>query len=208
MESCPECGSEVINTHNQSVCGKCGLVIHENKYTTVIPVGTVNTPPNSFSYGKGMGGTIQEKGLFALIGKDRVKPWKCPNCKKEFNDMPQRAQLLKYASETNDHPRIASIIKLGKQRARQFGFGEEIKSPRTVMFRQFLGDRLRDVGSLVVFRSSRLPTSDLVDVCFALALKDFYGEEKYREVESRLALNANDLEDFGFLYKVTRRRNH
>jgi len=119
--------------------------------------------------------------------------------------MPQRAQLLFYASQTNDHPRIASMIKLGKQRARQFGLGEEIKNERAIMFRQFFGDRIRDVGSLVVLRSSRLSTPLLVDVCFALALKDFYGDQKYQEVQSRLALDPSDLEEFGFLYKVTKK---
>ena len=97
------------------------------------------------------------------------------------------------------------MIKLGKQRAREFGLGEEIKGDRAMMFRQFFGDRLRDVGSLIVLRSTRLSTPILVDVCFALALKDFYGEQRYEEVKTRLALDMNELEEFGFLYKVTKK---
>ena len=62
MEQCPECGNEVTSRDNQLVCEKCGLVVHENKYSAAIPVGTTNTPPNSFSYGRGMGGTIQREG--------------------------------------------------------------------------------------------------------------------------------------------------
>lgn len=190
---CPDCVEPFTREGLELVCLKCGLVGERVDYSSVIPFGSFQSMPlNALEYGKGLGGTLQEKGVWCVLAHG-------PN---GIKDLPIRARQTIILTTKFDHPRISSLLHAAQNRLRQLGLGQDVKSLKVINFRNYLGQMIRGVGSFLVVQNWRASNRKIADACIVLSVGKLFGEQKYQEVMRKLELDEGFVEKVSILEKM------
>ncbi len=191
--TCPDCLEPFTRKGTELVCPQCGLVGERVDYSSVIPFGPDQSMPlNMLEHGKGLGGTLQEKGVWCVLAHG-------PN---GIKDMPIRARQTIILTTKFDHPRISSLLHAAQNRVRQLGLGQDVKSMKVIYFRNYLGQMIRGVGSFLVVQNWRASNRKMADACIALCIQKLFGEQKYQEVMKRLDVDEAFVEKVAILEKM------
>lgn len=189
---CPLCAGEiktrVVQEGHTKVCVTCGL---EPKLfsTRHIPSLTAYTPSNKMSYGDGRGGTLQRKGTFQVLCQQQ-------GVVNAARHIAQVNMLVK----TVDHPKIMTLLRYGSQRMKEWFPNQSHSDPRSVAFSNILGERLRQIGSHYLATRQRRGLKHTADACFALTLKEMYGDEHFNEAVEKFGVTPEYLEKVARLY--------
>ena len=166
---CPECLGNLTVKDSEKVCVKCGLVCGR-VFQARIPFNETRTPTNLLAFGKNLGGTIQTKGIWALLANE-----------KNNKHLPLRARFLSIMAHTTDHPKIARMLQVGSELCEtrfNFNLGDytveiyfgDHTNPENIKFTNLPGKIIRRVGAYVVLANTRFGLRKIAKACFILAL--------------------------------------
>jgi len=191
---CPDCGIGKLERHDPDiVCVNCGFVVENENYSTQIPFGTENSPGNPLHEGKGLGGTLQERGTWCLLAKQQG-----------IEDLPIRARHTTIMMSRNEHPRLASLLKFGAKRTREFGIPPTPAKPKDIMINHIYGDMLRSIGALYVVKGWKFHNEVIADPCFALTVKIVLGDTAFEKVKADLHIEDSRLGQIQLLHSVVK----
>lgn len=174
--ACMECGGKLARDPEtrELVCTDCGRVWGREVLEERIPFGEDTddghseshwNPGSDLSDAHGLGtcqgskppGKPASRQSFAILGKTVDKPVriKCPHCKNvfEWNNLPLRAQQTTMIVEKYEHPKIGTLLRFGRQRAKEWGY--DVASDRSHVFKNQYGEIVRIVGERIVDRGLR-----------------------------------------------------
>jgi hypothetical protein len=202
---CPECtkaflekamseAGRLVHKDADIVCTSCGLVTSQVvNAPQSIPFGQYREPENRLDFGGGLGQTLSEKNLWVVLAKAMRKPYKCPSCGFENNDLPIRAQLIKNLCRF-EHPKILTLLDLGSKRLEEWGFGDR-KNKKNAVVSNYYGKMLRHLGAFMALSKDRVRPSKVADACFALCMHDLFGRNKFFEAMQKLDVNPKLYEE-------------
>lgn len=161
---CPICIEKGEISHLQTrmgetICIKCGYVAENISYDQHIPYGQTRTPTNQLAFGRGQGNTLGRKGLFYVLAHGIGQ-----------KDLPLRAKQIGIITQKLDHPKITTMLRLGRKRCHEWGFDDH-KQPKNILFSNYLGRMLRKIGADIILTGTQTRLGELVDACFVLSLK-------------------------------------
>jgi hypothetical protein len=200
---CPECLGPLDVRDNELVCMQCGVVLNRYNLSNMVVFGHENTPVNNLAFGKGQGDTLQLKGLWCVLAKSSKASFKCPKCGAELNDLPLRAQQISIITSKWEHPKILSLLRFGRSRCEEWGFGDK-KSSKGILFSNYFGRILRKVGAYLIIANVRFSMCKIADACFVLCIRDLVGEQKYREAVQKLNVDSELLREMEAVYEVVK----
>lgn len=177
---CPECGSNIERRQGELVCVDCGLCFPSYSPADHIPFNEGRSPSNSLASGKNLGGTLQEKGMFCVLAHTTGT-----------EDLPVRMHHLRTIVHTNEHPKIIRMLGLGRKRALEWKIDSNTDLYAVIW--DCFGTRLRDLGAYFVLRGLHAQLSKVVDGCFALTVRDFFGNEAYGKAIRELKIDSECL---------------
>jgi hypothetical protein len=188
---CPLCAengnlSFLTTRQNETVCTLCGYVPPQYNHVCEVPFGFAGSPMNLLSPGKGLGGTLQEKGTFCVLAHSDAY-------RDNAEHLPMSAKFIRILTSKLEHPKIMTLMKLGRQRCAEMGFSEHDK--RFIGFRNQYGAIVRKVGKSLVIANVRVNMRKVADACLALSFKKSQGETAYIDACARLNVDANVLKD-------------
>jgi len=189
---CPECFSDLIKSSDlETVCSHCGITVPSFNFHQKderVWIGRRSKPVNQLAYGKDLGGTLQLKGMWCVIAKANGNL-----------DLPLRARQVSLIIEKCDHPKIMSLLRLGRGRAHEWGYNDH-KKRANILFSNYLGEILRKVGAFLIVQNLRFHLGAVVDACFALALKRLKGEEEFKRAVTTLEIEEDLLRQVKQIY--------
>ena len=116
---CPEClSSRTVEDPEtgEVICRSCGYVIEKLPSLDFrLPFGTTYALESPLAVGKSLGGTITRQGLYKILAKSAAGT----------EDLGIRARHIRIITETNDPPRLASILKKGSNLIKEYGLENE-----------------------------------------------------------------------------------
>jgi uncharacterized Zn finger protein (UPF0148 family) len=215
---CPDCADHpyLIGRDSDLVCPKCGLVVGEDsKEEQSIPFSSESAdsghsedhfnPGIESADGNGLGSDTQARKQghsasrlsYAVLSKFVDKPTviMCPHCERKFemNDLPLRAQHMTTITEQYEHPKIKSILRLGRTLMKDLGYDQP--TPLTLLLKRQVGSIERIVGQKLIDRNVRVNLRQVVASCVLVAVKITFGEERYEEIYEKLKPNDEILKD-------------
>lgn len=195
---CPECAEddrlcELKRKDGETVCPICGVVWKNEQFSNIIPFGDATKPVNLLAEGKGLGGTLQERGLFCLLAKQSATG---------IQDLPIRARHTMIITSKHEHPRLASLLKFGNRRCKEYGLADHATKPKDFLIKNMYGEMLRTIGSYYVVRGLRFDTQMIADGCFALTVKAILGQSDFEETKQHLHLQEAVINQIQLLYEV------
>jgi len=199
---CPECFSNLIKRSTdlglveamETVCSCCGFVVPSYARTFFQKdertwIGQ-HKPVNNLAYGKGLGGTLHLKGMWCVLAKGNGN-----------KDLPLRARQISLITERSEHPKLMSLLKLGRGRMHEWGYDDH-KNRANIFFSNYLGEILRNVGAFLIVRNLRFHLSAFADACFALCLKELKGEEEFKRAVETLEVPEDLLHQVKQIYEL------
>ncbi len=193
---CPECAqkgelNELTKKDGETVCPTCGVVWKNEQFSNRIPFGFSNKPVNLLAEGKGLGGTLQERGMFCVLATQSPTG---------IQDLPIRAMHTRTITSKHEHPRLANLLKFGNRRCKEFGIPDYATKPKDILIKNVFGEMLRTVGGYYVARGLRINTQVIGDGCFVLTLKTVLGESDFKKAKQDLALCDTVIDQIELLY--------
>lgn len=195
---CPECAekgelNELTRKDGETVCTVCGVVWKNEQFSSRIPFGFSNKPVNLLAEGKGLGGTLQERGMFCVLATQSPTG---------IQDLPIRAMHTRTITSKHEHPRLATLLKFGNRRCKEFGIPDYATKPKDILIKNVFGEMLRTVGGYYVVKGLRVNTRMIGDGCFALAIKTVLGESEFEKAKRDLCLEDIVIKQIQLLYEV------
>ena len=196
---CPCCLEEnqisfLDRRNGETVCVECGYVPPEHLYSSNLPFGYAGSPVNSLAYGNGLGDTLGDKGTFCVLAHSSAYD-------ADKKNLPMSARFIKIMTSKKEHPKILSLLKMGRNNIVQWGFTNH-KATDQVLFSNYLGNMLRSVGSYIILKNLRCNLKRIADACFALTLKDLKGSEMYQVALMKMNVDEKVVADILKLCKV------
>ena len=148
----------VVNHNGERVCSGCGLVLTRS-VVRMQWIGDSHKPVNNLAFGRGLGGTLQIKGLYYVLAKGSGN-----------KDLPMRARQISILTEKHEHPKIRTMLNQGHEMLEQLGFGDR-KNPVNIQLSNMLGSIIRVVGAYMVLHGDRTPVRSVVKACLFAAFR-------------------------------------
>jgi uncharacterized Zn finger protein (UPF0148 family) len=206
---CPDCSDHpfLISKDGDLVCPLCGLVVAEDsKEEETIPFDSEDmasghseshfNPGSESSDGHGLGSNTQARKQghsasrlsYAVLSKFVDKPTviTCPHCETKFevNDLPLRAQHLTTITEQYEHPKIKTVLRLGRVVMKDLGYDQS--TPLTWILKNQVGLIERTVTQKLIDRNVRVNLREVAKACVLKAVEITFGDERYRETFVKL----------------------
>lgn len=169
------------------VCVKCGFVPDQKHYTRGVPFGFSGAPGNALSFGNGMGGTLQDPGLFCVIAHSQ--PYD-----NDKQHLPVSTIPLKILLSKMEHPKIQTLLKHGRARCHECGFDMH-NEPRAIMFSDTYARLLRKMGKTIIISKAHVNLRKIADACLALTFRQLNGEKEYAETCIRYKVDMKVLKN-------------
>jgi len=188
---CPLCAenenvSFLTRRRNETVCTQCGYVPEQYSHDHKVPFGFSGSPTNLLSFGKGLGGTLQEKGTFCVLAHSDAY-------KDNAQHLPMSAKFIKILTSKLENPKIQSLIKNGRKLCDDWGFHEH--DARHVVFRNFYALMLRKIGAYLLVCNARSGFKEIAEACFCLALAQCGNTNLFVEAVRKLDVKESTLND-------------
>ena len=175
---CPECLSakivEDLKT-GEVICKSCGYVIEKLPNLDFrLPFGTTYALESPLAVGKSLGGTITHQGLYKILAKSAAGT----------EDLGIRARHIRIITETNDPPRLASILKKGSNLVKEYGLENE------KLLAHELGRNIRRAYWLTTQLAIRIPGKAIAETALYIAIQKHKKKAiKYREILQKIKPN-------------------
>lgn len=187
---CPLCVSKgaisrLSEVRGERVCKKCGFVSGDLKLKSTVPFSETRSPGNFLAWDKNLGNTLGREGLFCVLARTTGT-----------EDLPLRARHITTITQKFVHPKIATMLRLGRQLAHEWGF-ENHNEPKSVMFSNILGRVIRRVGSYLVVNGLQFNLKHIVNACFVSCLRE--NAEEYARAKKKLHVDKDILHTVMFI---------
>jgi hypothetical protein len=204
---CPLCAMEtgqlsiLQKRKGEKICVKCGYVGNEFTRLEIVPFGFAGAPGSLLSDGKGLGGTLQDKGTFCVLARSDLYRHSARD--KDHGSMehaPMSAKFIRIMESKREAPKIRTLLRYGRKRCVEWGFYEHDR--KFVAFRNFYGKLLRTIGAWLYLVNMRTNLSKIANGCFVLAVKQLKGEEQAFKVLQELKVNPEIVNDLACIFEV------
>jgi hypothetical protein len=181
-----------------AVCTRCGFEPVRYLYSNHLPFDYAGKPVNKLDMGKGLGGSLSEKDMWCVLAHSSA-------FEHDKRNLPMSAKFMKIMVHKYEHPRIASLLKYGRQLCHDYGYDphrhefastglDEHKRDVAIMFSNYFGGLVRDVGAYYVVRNERFNARKVADSCFIFALMKLRSIEEAVKASEKLQV-ANEYLD-------------
>jgi len=188
LKKCSECGGSLKKIDGEVICINCGLVLDEE-----VVFGEVfgrfeqqggPAPVTRIAPGKGLGGTLRDRGLYVVIGKANG-----------YKDLPIRATQIRNITKFKDPPTLQHLLEKGIALLTEYGYrteaGGETKPEH--IFADTYGVMLRMVGGKIAYGNLRIRNYKRVAEAVFFEMLKKYDPEKAEKLKPHLSFKESHL---------------